>query len=135
MTSMIIEAYWLPILIVGASIFLVGLLFGVMSNLFWGPGEPIYLPPPETTTQLEFWRQEAVVTKMELFDLRRAAIALYMAGHWTTDKLSSIHQDRLWKQLRDALYLPEGTETARAEAQKDATRDDNTPNAGPSNAS
>jgi hypothetical protein len=46
------------------------------------------------------------------YNLRAAATALYLAGRWTCDQ--PVNEAELWENLRDALGLPRGTETARA---------------------
>jgi hypothetical protein len=43
--------------------------------------------------------------------LAEAALALYLAGRWTSEWVSVDEQARLWEALRDALGLPEGTAT------------------------
>lgn len=44
--------------------------------------------------------------------LHKAALDLYMAGHWITSRQSTTVQFEMWKALRDALDLPLGTATA-----------------------
>lgn len=50
----------------------------------------------------------------QLRKLQKAASDLYLAGKWITEKVSEDEQARLWKNLRDAACIPEGTETERA---------------------
>ena len=45
---------------------------------------------------------------VELATLRRAALALYQAGHWELDRPMT-GQKQLWEALRDALGLPPGS--------------------------
>ena len=49
--------------------------------------------------------------------LVQAGTALYMAGRWSCD--ADVDEAKLWEDLRDALGLPQGTETARAQSQRD----------------
>lgn len=56
--------------------------------------------------------------------LRGAALALYMAGHWSCDRPAD--EAALWTALRDALDLAPGTATRAALTTGEAT----TPNAG-----
>lgn len=44
----------------------------------------------------------------ELAALRRAALAIYYAGHWELDRPMT-SQKQMWEALRDALGLPPGT--------------------------
>lgn len=46
--------------------------------------------------------------------LRKAAEALYMAGHWKCDPPIE-GEVLLWEELRDAAGIPKGTETRRKE--------------------
>ena len=41
-----------------------------------------------------------------------AATKLYMAGYWTTDKLSIDEQIKMWEDLRDVLQIEKGTATS-----------------------
>ena len=54
----------------------------------------------------------------ELKRLRAAALALYGAGLWECRLLPEGRQIELWTELRDALGLPKGTETERAQAEE-----------------
>ena len=56
--------------------------------------------------------------------MRGAALALYMAGHWSCDRPAD--EAALWTALRDALDLAPGTATRAALTTGEAT----TPNAG-----
>lgn len=53
-----------------------------------------------------------------------ASTALYMAGRWNCD--AQVNEELLWENLRDALGLKRGTETARASATQ-STKFKNTP--------
>jgi len=54
----------------------------------------------------------------EALRLKDAAMKLYTAGRWRCDALPEHLQARLWEDLRDALGLPEGTETSRERREK-----------------
>jgi hypothetical protein len=60
---------------------------------------------PEIPTAADY------ATDMELDNLRRVCLELYMAGRWTATGLDSTDQARMWSGLRDALGLPAGTAT------------------------
>ena len=49
--------------------------------------------------------------------LRTAALALYYAGHWTSDRLTDEESAKLWTELRDALGLPTGTSPKKLSAE------------------
>jgi hypothetical protein len=69
-----------------------------------------------TEMMLQARKERIAVLEADLDRLFAAALALYNAGHWRSTSLPEGRQMELWTELRDALGLPKGTETKRAQA-------------------